>query len=130
VARSRRLEIDITGPARRDIAAIVKWSLREFGEAAAVRYEALISQALRDVASDPQRSGSKERPEIMMKGARTYHLEFSRTRVSGKRVISPRHFLLYRRREDGVLEIGRVLHDALDLQRHLPSGYRSEEPPV
>ena len=45
----------------------------------------------------------------MIQGARTYHVEFSRSRVSGSRVKEPRHFLLYRRREDGVIEeIGRA----------------------
>jgi hypothetical protein len=35
-------------------------------------------------------------------------------------VKTPRHFLLYRRREDGVIEVGRVLHDSRDLERQLP----------
>ena len=38
----------------------------------------------------------------MVRGARTYHLEFSRNRMSGSKVKEPRHFLLYRRRHDGV----------------------------
>ncbi len=60
----------------------------------------------------------------MIEGARTYYLEFSRSRVSGPGVKEPRHFLLYRRREDGVIEIARILHDGRDLQRNLPEGYR------
>jgi toxin ParE1/3/4 len=39
-------------------------------------------------------------------------------------VTEPRHFLLYRRREDGVIEVARILHDGRDLARHLPEGYR------
>lgn len=84
----------------------------------------LIRQALLDVEADPERPGSKERPEIMIKGARTYHLSLSRSRVSGQPVKEPRHFLLYRRRADGVIEVARVLDDARDLQRHLPEEYR------
>ena len=83
----------------------MKRSLQEFGEAASLRYSALIRQALFDIGADPERPGSKERPEIMIQGARTYHLEFSRSRVSGSTVKEPRHFLLYRRREDGVIEV-------------------------
>ncbi len=64
-----------------------------------VAYKALIKQAVRDIGADPERLGSKERPEIMTKGARTHHLEVSRSRVSGSRVKAPRHFLLYRRRD-------------------------------
>jgi toxin ParE1/3/4 len=114
------LEVRVAGPARRDIKAILKRSFREFGEAAARRYEALILQALRDLADDPERPGSQERPEIMVKGARTYHLTYSRGRVKGRTVGNPRHLLLYRRAGEQVLEIARILHDAQDLQRHLP----------
>ena len=124
MAKKRSLRFHVSGPARRDIASIVKRSLQEFGEAASLRYSALIRQALFDIGADPERPGSKERPEIMIQGARTYHLEFSRSRVSGSTVNEPRHFLLYRRREDGVIEVARILHDGRDLQRHLPEEYR------
>ena len=36
----------------------------------------------------------------------------------------PAQLLLYRRRDDGVIEVGRILHDGSDLQRHLPEDYR------
>jgi toxin ParE1/3/4 len=91
--------------------AILKRSFQEFGEAASLRYVALLRQALSDIEADPERPGSKERPEILIEGARTYHMALSRTRVSGSRVKEPRHFILYRRREDGVIEVARVLHD-------------------
>ena len=113
--------------ARQDIREILRWSEQEFGETAAARYRALIKQAVRDVAEDPKRPGSKERPEIMIEGARTYHLQFSRSHASTPGVREPRHFLLYRSREDGVVEVARVLHDARDLGRHLPQGYRRSE---
>jgi len=124
VPKKRRLQFDVAGPARRDIAAIVKRSLQEFGEAAALRYEALVRQALLDIKADPERPGSKARPEVMIGGARTYHISLSRHRVSGPKVKEPRHFLLYRRRADGVIEVARVLHDSRDLARHLPEEYR------
>jgi toxin ParE1/3/4 len=120
VGKKRSVRLHIAGPARRDIAAILKWSLNEFGEAAALRYSALIRQALTDIEADPVRPGSKERPEIMIPGARTYHLDFSRSSVTGARVKDPRHFLLYRQREAGVIEVARLLHDSRDLHRHLP----------
>jgi toxin ParE1/3/4 len=112
VARKRSPQLDVTGPARRDIAAILRRSIREFGEAVSVRYRALILQALVDIEADPERPGSKERPEMMIKGARTYHLQFSRSRTSSPGVKDPRHFLLYRRRADGVIEVARVLDEA------------------
>jgi plasmid stabilization system protein ParE len=102
----------------------MEWTVQEFGERAALRYDALIKQALKDIGTNPERPGSKERREIMVPGARTYHLEFSRARVPGPKVKEPRHFLLYRRRDDGVIEIARILHDGRDLRRHLPEDYR------
>ena len=109
---------------QRDIKAILNWSRKEFGETAAARYKAPIKQALRDIGADPERPGSTEHPEIPIEGARTYHLWFSRGRVKGQRVKAPRHFLLYRRREERVIEVGRVCHDARDLARHVPEEYR------
>jgi hypothetical protein len=52
----RGLLFQVTGSARRDIAAIVKRSLPEFGEAASLRYRTLIRQALLDLEADPERS--------------------------------------------------------------------------
>ena len=119
-----QFQVRISSVARRDIAAILEWSRTEFGESAARRYSTLIVQALQDISADPDRPGSVARPEIMVQGARTYHLEFSRTRVQGERVKTPRHFLLYRRLNERVIEVGRVLHDARDLTRNLPKPYR------
>ena len=123
-------DLHISPQARRDIGAILEWSEREFGKKAAVRYEALLVQALRDLCADPERPGSMERPEILADGVRSYHLEFSRARVKGQTVKSPRHFLLYRRRDDHVIEVGRVIHDARDLTSQLPEEYRRSAPPA
>jgi toxin ParE1/3/4 len=123
VPEHRRFEVRVTGPAQRDTIAILKLSRREFGEAAALRYAALMAQALRDIGEDPERHGSKERPDLMIEGARTYHLAFSGKRVKGRRVKEPRHFLIYRKRGD-VIEVARIVHDSRDLARHVPESYR------
>jgi len=121
---SARPRIILAPAARRDIREALKWSEEKFGSRAAQRYRALLKQALRDIAVDPERPGSMERPELST-GARTFHLRFSRdrARASGS-VRNPRHFLLYRRNREGVIEVARVLHDARDLERHLPEEYR------
>lgn len=111
--------------AENDIEAILAHSQRRFGEQARLRYEALLVQAIQDIAEDPERPGSHLRAEIA-ESARTYHHDFSRDRVdsAASRVRQPRHFLLYRAKADGTLEVGRVLHDSMDLERHLPQDYR------
>jgi toxin ParE1/3/4 len=87
-----------------------------FGVAAAKRYDALIKQALRDIANDPQRPGTKQRPELP--GVYLYHLVASRDRLAGETVKTPRHFVVYRI-TDVLVEVVRVLHDSRDLARHL-----------
>jgi toxin ParE1/3/4 len=114
--------------AERDIEAILAWTHEHFGERGRLRYEALLVRAIQDVADDPMRAGSLARPELAP-GARTYHLRLSRDRIvpASQRVRRPRHFLLYRARQDEPVEIGRVLHDGMDLARHLPDDYGPEE---
>ena len=54
------------------------------------------------------------------------HLFFSR-KLAGRaagRIRRPRHFLLYRVTEPGMVEISRVLHDSMELKAHLPEEYR------
>ncbi len=114
----------ISPAADRDIRSILVGSQERFGTQGRLRYEALLVRAILDIAEDPQRVGSQTRSEIAP-AARTYHLWHSRNRVepASDRVRRPRHFLLYRTLEDGQVEIGRVLHDRMDLVRHLPEGY-------
>lgn len=114
--------------AEKDIEAILNWSHDQFGERVRLRYEGLLSRAILDVAERPNRPGSQKRPEVA-DGAWTYHLRHSRDHVSRAigRIRNPRHFLLYRLADDGRLEIGRVLHDGMDIARHLPPGYRSDD---
>ena len=109
--------IKVTAPAERDLREILLWSETEFGDSAADRYEALIAQAFTDLVENPFRPGAKERQELLP-GIYTYHLVFSRERVSADRVKSPRHFLVYRVIVNHI-EILRVLHDSRDLVRHI-----------
>jgi toxin ParE1/3/4 len=125
------LRIVLAPSAQRDIREALKWSREKFGDRAAGRYGNLLKQALRDVAADPERPGSRERAELAQ-GVRTYHLFFSRDRAKcGLDVVrNPRHSLIYRRRDE-VIDVVRVLHDARDLERHLPGDYlRSPGKPV
>lgn len=105
--------------AQSDILDILAWSHARFGEEARKRYEALIIAALRDIAAQPDRTGSLERPELGI-AVRSWHLRLSRKHcsTSAGEVRSPRHILIYRMESDMVV-VGRVLHDAMELERHL-----------
>ena len=121
----------VSPAAERDIESILAWTHNRFGLQARLRYEALLVRAILDVADHVERAGSQTRPEIAT-AARTYHLYHSRqgVEVAIGRVRRPRHFLLYRTCEDGKIEIGRVLHDSMDLRQHLPDEYRLSHRPA
>jgi toxin ParE1/3/4 len=101
--------------ARSDIAGILNHSEGVFGSAAAARYGSLLLVATRDLAKDPDRPGVRRREELGP-GYRTYHVQHSRGRIG---VRHPRHILLFRI-GPGTLQVARVLHDSMDLARHLP----------
>lgn len=117
-------EIRLAPQAEQDIEAILPWTNAEFGEKARLRYQALLIRAIMDVPESPERVGTHDRLEIAAI-ARTYHLRRSRDRVgkSAGKVQQPRHFLSYRTTHNGQVEIGRVLHDGMDLTHHLPEEY-------
>ena len=114
----------IAPAAAHDMETVLAWTHEEWGEQARIRYEALLARAILDVVTNADLPGSHRRPEIAA-SARTYHLAHSRKNVPIEtgRVKRPRHFLLYRTRHDGTLEIGRVLHESMDLSKHLPDEY-------
>jgi toxin ParE1/3/4 len=107
----------LTHAARADIVSILGWSHEQFGEEARKRYEALIATAIRDAASRIDDIGHTPRPELG-EGVFSWHLTRSRARSPGGKVHRPRHFLVCRREGD-MLVIGRILHDDMDLQRHV-----------
>ncbi len=98
----------------------MRWSEHEFGAAAAARYDVLMSQGIRDISEVFERPGCRQRPELgddML----TLHLSNSRDRARSELgvVRRPRHFLVFRRTDNGV-ELLRVIHDARDIQQHVP----------
>ncbi|MGQ2949820.1 type II toxin-antitoxin system RelE/ParE family toxin [Agrobacterium sp.] len=110
--------------AQSDILEILVWTHETFGPAARLRYEKLLVTALRDVALDPLRQGTNTRPELIG-NVRSYHLRYSRERARNETglVRNPRHFLLYRMLKPGLIGVGRILHDSMEVERHLPADY-------
>ena len=56
--------IRVTGPARRDIAKILRRSGTNFGNQGRDRYRRLIDQAMQDLGDDPARVGVRSIDEI------------------------------------------------------------------
>lgn len=111
----------LSAAAQADLIDILGWTHERFGESARARYEALVVAALRDISTQLDHAGSIERPELG-EGVRSWHLRLSRerARMTTGIVRRPRHFLIYRM-ENGLVVIGRVLHDAMELALHLES---------
>ena len=112
----------LAAPASEDIADLLEWSFRNFGSAGRRRYEALLIVALQDVAHDVRPLGAQARPELG-RGILVYHLRHGRRRARSTDGIvrNPRHFIVYRVPTRDQVVILRVLHDAMDLARHLGS---------
>ena len=117
-------EVRVAASAREDIIRLLAVGALEHGETGARKYEALVGAALRDIGADPLPRGSAARPDL---GAdvRPYHLRHARerARTSDGVVRQPRHLLLYRAAGPDVVGVGRMLHEAMEIGRHLPGEY-------
>lgn len=108
----------VSPAARADIAAITAKSLEAFGADAAITYNRLIRRAFEDLLDDPCRTGSAAL-NLSEGSYRLYAIRHSVERAPRvARVRKPRHVVIFRA-DDERLEVVRVLHDAMDPQRHL-----------
>ncbi len=111
-ARSRTVRLTATAEA--DFEEILRWTVAQFGEAQARIYAETLSAALNDLAAGPTIVGARKRDEIL-KGLFTLHV--------ARKGRKGRHFVIFRvgRAPDrDLIEVLRLLHEAMDLQRHLP----------
>ena len=98
-----------------DVEDIFDWTQTQFGEAQAFAYLDTLSAALESLADGPDVTGARQRDEIA-RGLRTLHV----ARLGRK----GRHFILFRIRRDNehdVIDVLRLLHDSMDLARHVPT---------
>ena len=107
----RRWRVRLGAAAELDFANIVKWTTENFGARQSRVYQNTLVQAIGELAEGPDVAGSKARGEITA-GLRTLHVARRGRRDS--------HFLMYRVAPKTTIEIVRILHDRMDLQRHLP----------
>jgi toxin ParE1/3/4 len=105
--------------ALQDIDEVLAHTLAQFGPRKFEEYQELIRQAMTDIAGDPNAHPARRRAEIHP-DARTFHI--------GRRGKRARHFLLYYVASDQRIHIGRLLHDSMDLRRHLAEGFDFTSP--
>ncbi|NBC34735.1 MAG: type II toxin-antitoxin system RelE/ParE family toxin [Alphaproteobacteria bacterium] len=97
--------------AEEDFSDIIRWTTLNFGKKQADLYIRMINFSIQRLGKGPHIRGSRSRNDVSRE-IRT--LPVADTRRRG------RHFLLYRAKVGNVIEIVRILHDSMDLKRHLP----------
>jgi toxin ParE1/3/4 len=113
-AAARGWTVRLTAAAEADFEEILRWTVDQFGEAQARIYAGTVSAALDELAAGPSAVGAKKRDDIL-KGIFTLHV--ARKGRKGRHLVM---FRVGRAPDHDVIEILRLLHDAMDLQRHLP----------
>jgi toxin ParE1/3/4 len=106
--------VRLTVSAEADFQEILSWTAQRFGAGQARVYAETLAAALEALSGGPTVIGAKARDDIA-KGLFTLHV--ARQGRKG------RHFVIFRiGQEQGrqVIDVLRLLHDAMDLPRHLP----------
>ncbi len=109
--------VRLVAVSERDFLEVIKRSAKDFGPIQAGVYAQTLElafEALRD--KGPKTIGVKEREEIGP-GIFTLHAARSKRRAS--------HFLVFRVLEIRTIEVLRILHERMDLARHISQGQES-----
>jgi toxin ParE1/3/4 len=118
--RAEGWRVLVSAAAWADIREILRWTERRFGAVQANAYATAIADAIAALTAGPATRGIRERVDIDQ-GLYTLHLSRIRRRA--------RHFIAFRFRneERRVVDVFRVVHDAMDLARRVPRETSDEE---
>src|ERR1700682_1542847 len=108
----------LSGPAKTDIAAVLRASETIHGAEARIRYRALLTAAMRRIAAEPLGLSTVERSELSA-GVRCFHIRHSRNESREPPVGEAVHVIFYRALSPGLIEIVRVLHERMEPSRHI-----------
>jgi toxin ParE1/3/4 len=109
--RRRRWRVRLSEPAEHDYVAILQWTAARFGRGQASVYRETLIGALIALADDLTVPDGRPREEIQP-GLRLLHVA-----RQGRR---GRHLILYRTTAPRTIDIVRILHDLMDVGRHVP----------
>lgn len=106
----RNWTVRLPDAAEADYDEILRWTTQRFGVAQAAIYGDLLAGALVRLVRGPAIAGARQRDEIGL-GLRSLHV--------GRR---GQHIILFRAGTEAerVIDVLRILHDAMDLARHVP----------
>jgi toxin ParE1/3/4 len=109
---SRTWTVRLGRQAELDYVEILQWTTRFFGKTQAKTYAKTVSLAIKALRAGPEIPGASARDEIAP-GIRTLHV----ARLGRK----GRHFVVFRVSSEQAIDILRLLHDSMDLTRHVPA---------
>jgi len=102
--------VRLTRQAEQDITDILAWTADQFSVQQAEVYAEILPLALEVLLQGPEVIGAKRRDDIL---AGIFVLHVARQGRRG------RHFIVFRPIEDRYIDVLRVLHDSMDLARHI-----------
>ena len=108
---SKSWRVVLGSEAEKDFVRILGDTRDIFGQRQEVIYETTILTAIADLDSGPEILGSVAR-EDLRPGIRSLHIA-----RHGRR---GRHVIVYRARHENIIDVIRILHDAMDFARHIP----------
>ena len=109
-----RWTVRLSAAAETDFRQILRWTTSHFGQAQARVYAATLASALKALNDGPTVIGVKKRPEI---GNAICTLHVARNGRKG------RHFVMFLvgGTQENVIDVLRLLHDSMDLERQMQS---------
>lgn len=102
--------VRLSHQAERDVEDILAWTVARFGYQKAEIYAEMLALTLEALVDGPDDIGVTKRDDIMH-GICALHVA-----RYGKR---GRHYVVFQVKEDCLIEVLRILHDSMDLARHL-----------
>lgn len=105
-----RFTVELTHIADADFDEIYEWTLRTFGQKQADQYTITLRTAIEALTEDAAPPGAKKRDDL---GSDIFTLHIARRGRRG------RHWLVYQCNAQDILVL-RILHDSMDIVRHLP----------
>ena len=103
--------VRLSQAAEADFSAIVAWTATHFSNVQAQKYAEVLTQSIAALHEGPDVLGAKTRDDI---GHGLKSLHVARMGHKGS------HFVVFREGTENTIDVLRVLHESMDLARHLP----------
>jgi len=106
--------VRLSDPAERDFDSIIRWTEREFGFRQANRYAELLSCVIEDLTDGPGLIHARSAGDV---SDGLFSLHIARRGRKGRHVF---YFRAYPNQSPPIIHVIRILHDSMDVARHLP----------